>query len=158
MISNYLTVLEESLRQKLQVLAEIQEYNLQQENIFGSDNVDMSKFDEYVDRKGELIDKLTGLDRGFERLYVKVSAELKGNQEKYAEQIMTLQHLISRITEESITVQAQEARNKKLIEDYFKREKEGIRKNRVSSKVAYDYYKSMSKSSVVMPQFMDSKK
>lgn len=158
MTGNYLTVLEESLRQKLQVLAEIQEYNLQQEAIFKSDNIDMNKFDEYVDKKGELIDKLTSLDKGFERLYVKVSAELKGNREKYAEQIMTLQHLISRITDESITVQAQEARNKKLIEEYFRREKESARKSRVSSKVAYDYYKSMSKSSVVMPQFMDSKK
>lgn len=158
MTGNYLTLLEESLRNKLQVLGEIQEYNLRQQRIFQSDEVDMSKFDEYVAEKGALIDKVNALDKGFERLYVKVSAELKGNRERYAEQIKVLQQLVSEVTAQSVAVQAQEARNKQLIESFFKKEKEGIRKGRVSSKVAYDYYKNMSKSSVVMPQFMDSKK
>ena len=157
MTENYLNILEESLQKKLQVMAKIQDYNLRQQEIFRSDNVELDKFDEYVSEKGALIDELTALDNGFETLYEKVSAELKENREKYAEQIKRLQELVSRVTEESVSIQAQEARNKKLVEDYFRRERTTLGRNRKSSKAAYDYYKNMSRTNVVQPRFMDNK-
>ena len=46
MTGNYLTLLEESLRRKLQVMDEIQKYNLRQQEIFQADNVDLERFDE----------------------------------------------------------------------------------------------------------------
>ena len=158
MTGNYLTLLEESLRRKLHVMAEIRQYNLRQEEIFRSENVDMDKFDEYVTEKGELIERLTSLDNGFEKLYAQVAQELKGNREQYAEQIKALQGLVTEVTDTSVALQAQEARNKRLIEDYFKRERDSIGRNRKSSKAAINYYKNMNKSSVVMPVFMDDKK
>ena len=157
MTENYLVLLEESLKRKLRVMAEIQDYNLRQQEIFQSGDVDVDKFDEYVAEKGVLVDKLTSLDNGFEKLYERVAGELKGNRDKYAVQIKTLQSLVTEVTETGVTIQAQEKRNKKLIEDYFRKEKEGIRVGRKSSKAAVDYYKNMNKSSVVMPLFMDSK-
>ncbi len=158
MTENYLTLLEESLKRKLQVMAEIQAYNLRQQEIFQADEVEIDKFDEYMAEKESLIEKLTSLDNGFERLYQKVAEELKDNRQKYAEQIKNLQKLITEVTDASVTIQAQEARNKKLIEDYFQKERNGIRMNRKTSKAAIDYYRNMSKSAVVLPQFMDSKK
>ena len=158
MTENYLTLLEESLRRKLQVMAEIQEYNLRQQEIFQSGSADMDRFDEYVAEKGVLIDKLVALDSGFEQLYAKVSEQLNGNRAKYTAQIDTLKKLVTEVTETGVAIQAQEARNKKLIEDYFRRERAGIREGRKSSKAAINYYKNMNKSSVVMPYFMDSKK
>lgn len=158
MTENYLDLLEESLRKKLQVMAEIQKYNLRQQEIFQSGDVDIDCFDEYVAEKGVLIDRLTALDNGFEKLYAKVAEQLSGNREKYAVQIRTLQGLVTEVTETSVQIQAQEARNKKLIEDYFRKEKEGIRIGRKSSQAAIGYYKTMSKTAVMPPQFMDSKK
>lgn len=158
MTGNYLTLLEESLQKKLQVMDRIQAYNLKQQEIFRAEEVDISKFDDYVAEKGELIEQVTALDKGFESLYRKVAKELEGNRELYADQIRRLQELVTKVTEQSVAIQAQEARNKKLVEDFFRREKEGIRKGRQTSKAAYDYYKNMSRSAVVMPQFMDSKK
>ena len=158
MTVNYLTLLEESLRKKLQVMDEIQEYNLHQQEIFRSNQADLDKFDEYVAEKGELIDRLTALDSGFEKLYAKVAEELENNREKYATQIKRLQGLVAEVTEQSVAIQAQEARNKRLIEDFFKKQKESICIGRESSQAALGYYKTMSKSSVVEPQFMDSKK
>lgn len=158
MTENYLTLLEESLKRKLQVMAEIQAYNLSQQEIFQADEVEIDKFDEYMAEKESLIEKLTSLDNGFERLYQKVAEELKDNRQKYAEQIKSLQKLITEVTDASVAIQAQEARNKKLIEDYFRKERDGIRMNRKTSKAAIDYYRNMSKSAVVLPQFMDSKK
>lgn len=130
MTENYLNILEESLQKKLQVMAKIQDYNLRQQEIFRSDNVELDKFDEYVAEKGALIDELTALDNGFETLYGKVAEELADNRERYAEQIKRLQELVSRVTEESVGIQAQEARNKKLVEDYFRRERNSLNRNR----------------------------
>ena len=52
MTGNYLTLLEESLRKKLQVMGEIQKYNSRQQEIFQAGEADMDKFDEYVEEKG----------------------------------------------------------------------------------------------------------
>lgn len=158
MTENYLNVLEESLQKKLQIMAEIREYNLNQQEIFQSENVELDKFDEYVERKGELIERLTALDNGFESLYRKVAEELSANREKYAAQIKRLQELVKTVTEESVAIQAQEARNKKLVEQYFSKQREGIKSGRVASKAAYSYYKNMNNTNHVPPQFMDSKK
>ena len=158
MTENYLMLLEESLKRKLQVMSEIQAYNIRQQEIFQAEEVDTDIFDQTVAEKGDLIDKLTSLDNGFERLYEKVAEELRDNRGKYAEQIKTLQELVTEVTDTSVTIQAQEARNKKLIEDYFKKGREDIRMNRKTSKAAIDYYRTMNKSAVIMPMLMDQKK
>ncbi len=158
MTENYLTLLEESLRSKLQVLEEIQQYNIRQQEIFQSQEVDIDRFDEYVEEKGKLIEKVNNLDEGFESLYEKVAQELSTDRDKYREQIRTLKELVTKVTEENVSIQAQEARNKKLVEDFFRKTREDVRMGRKSSKAAYDYYKNMSKSSVILPQFLDSKK
>lgn len=157
MTENYLNVLEESLQKKLQIMAKIQEYSLSQQALFQSEDVELDKYDEYVDCKGELIEQLTALDNGFEALYQRVAEELEGGREKYTEQIKRLQALVTRVTEQSVTIQAQEARNKRLVESYFSKQRKEIKHNRVAAKAAYDYYKSMNNSNHVPPQFMDSK-
>lgn len=157
MTEKYLSVMEESLEKKIQILTKIQEYNQRQQEILQAQNVELEKFDECVDRKDELIEELTALDSGFEALYENLSEELQGNLEKYAQHIKRLQDLVSDVMEQSVTIQAQEARNKKLVEDYFRRERKQLGQTRKNSQAAYDYYKSMSQSNVAPPQFMDSK-
>lgn len=157
MTDSYLNVLEESLQNKLQIMAKIQEYNLRQQEVFQAQDVNLEEYDKYVDKKSNLIDELMALDNGFEALYRNVEQELKGNRQKYAEQIKRLQELVTKVTEESVTIQAQEARNKKTVEGYFRKERSGLAQNRKNSKAAYDYYKSMSHSQVNSSQFLDSK-
>lgn len=157
MTDSYLNILEESLQNKLQIMAKIQEYNLRQQEVFQAQDVNLEEYDKYVDRKSNLIDELMTLDNGFEVLYRNVEQELKGNRQKYAEQIKRLQELVTKVTEESVTIQAQEARNKKTVEGYFRKERSGLAQNRKNSKAAYDYYKSMSHSQMNSSQFLDSK-
>lgn len=68
-----------------------------------------------------------------------------------------IQELITQVTEKSVSIQAQEARNKKMVEDYFARERNRLRSGRQASKAAYGYYKSMSNTNVVPPQILDQK-
>lgn len=156
-MNNYLKILEESLLKKSKVLDDIAAYNEQQSKIFSEGKADIDKFDEYIDEKDKLIKQLSKLDDGFETLYAKVAEELAKNKSKYSVQIKELQKLVKEITDKSVSVQAQEARNKALIEEYFAKERLNIRNNRKTSKAAYDYYKSMSGSAFSSSQFMDSK-
>ena len=108
---------------KLEVLQKIRDYNKRQEEIFSAEKVDMSLFDDAVEEKQRLIDEVVRLDEGFEILYEKLAKELEGNRQRYAVQIKELQAKVARVTELSVSVQAQEARNKKLVENYFVRER-----------------------------------
>lgn len=156
-MENQLTILAESLEKKRQVLVKIQEYNKHQEQIFMEETVDMNVFDAAVAEKGRLIEELTKLDTGFEILYAKLAEQLKSNRAKYATEIRGLQQKIAVITEMSMTIEAQEKRNKHLIEQYFAKERTNIQENRKTSKAAYDYYKKVNLVDYTPPQFMDSR-
>ncbi len=158
MIENYLRILEESLLKKIAVLDEISSYNKGQAELLKQTSVSFDDLDVNMKYKDELIQKLTELDEGFELLYERVREQLLENKELYKGQIKHLQDLISQITEKSVSIQAQEARNKKMIEDYLAKEKRQLRHGRQASKAAYDYYKSMNNTAVVPPQIMDQKK
>ena len=143
-MESQLSILQESLLAKRQVLLKIQEYNKKQEAVFMAEEVDMSLFDEALEEKECLIQKLTQLDDGFENMYEKLSRELQDNRENYAGQIQILQQQIREITDLGISIQAQEARNKSLIESYFSRERNNLHRSLQNSAKAYNFYKSMS--------------
>ena len=155
-MESQLTILSESLDRKLEVLQKIQEYNKRQEEVFSAEKVDIRQFDAAVEEKQHLIDEVVRLDDGFEILYEKLAKELEGNRQRYA-QIKEMQAKVAKVTELSVSVQAQEARNKKLVENYFARERAGIGQRRKSAKSAFDYYKSMSGAGYVPPQMYDNK-
>lgn len=156
-MENHLNILSESLDQKIAILEQLCRLNELQEQAFKKEEADLEAFDRAVDEKDQLIDKLLSLDDGFEALYERLSEELKAHREEYADQIKTLQAKIAKVTELSMSVQAQEARNKKLVEEYFAKARRGIKQGRQSSKAAYDYYKSMSGAGVGAPSILDSK-
>ncbi|MBD5530112.1 MAG: hypothetical protein HDR02_17175 [Lachnospiraceae bacterium] len=158
-MESQLSILQESLVAKRQILLEIQEYNRKQEAVFTSEEVDMSLFDEAIEEKGRLIDKLTQLDDGFETMFQKLSQELENNRERYADQIRAIQQQIKEITDLGVSIQAQEARNKSLIEKFFSRERKSIHKSLRDSAKAYRFYKSMSGLNAASNEpFYDSKK
>ena len=155
-MNNCLNVLSESLDMKLDVLEKLREYT-EKQKVMLEEIPDFEEFDRLFEEKDVLVDKLVSLDEGFEELYKEVSDELKDNKHKYAIQIKQIQDKIRDITEISASIQAQEARNKKVIEEYFTKERQSIRQNRVSSKAAFDYYKNMSGMNLQSSGFMDTK-
>lgn len=155
-MENQLSILSESLDKKLQVLQEIQEYNTRQEQAFKQEQADLESFDDAMEEKELLIEKLTQLDEGFETLFERVSKELKDHREQYAPQIKEMQEKVKQVMDLSVAIQAQEARNKKLVENYFAKARTGLKQNRQNSRAAYDYYKNMN-GGMVSSQYMDSK-
>ncbi len=158
MIENYLKILEDSLHKKIVVLDEIVKYNKEQEQLLKKENLSMEELDKNMDEKDKLIRKLSELDEGFESLYERIREQLLQNKDSYKAQIKSIQDLISQVTERSVSIQAQEVRNKQLIEGYFTKERSQLKEGRKASKAAYGYYQNMSNTNVIPPQFMDQKK
>ena len=138
-----LTILSDSLDKKIEVLKRIQAYNDAQEKAFTDSELDMDSFDTALDEKEKLIQEILQLDQGFETLYERVKAELDENKDAYRDQIKELQEKITVITELSNAVQAKEARNKKLVENYFANQRMGIKQSRQRARAAYGYQQSM---------------
>lgn len=145
MAEQYITILEDSLKRKKEVLDEIIKKNEEQKKILEAEGFDIEAFDKNTDEKGGLIDKLNLLDSGFEKIYEHVKEELAENKEKYAEQIKNMQELIREITERSVSIQAAEQRNRKQVEAKFREEREKIQLGKSSMKVARQYYNNMNK-------------
>lgn len=157
MTSNYLTVLEESLIKKNKVLDSIQEASRKQNELLKCEKLDLEQFDAYVEEKDGYIKELEKLDEGFESLYGKVREELEKNKEQYAEQIKRMQRLIGEITEKSVSIQAQESRNRDMVTAYFQNERKALGKGRKSSKAAYGYYQNLNKANQEASRIMDLK-
>ena len=157
-MGNYLNILEDSLKKKLDVLRRIREVNEVQTEILKQESVDMEAFDQTVEEKDLYIDQITKLDEGFEALYEKVKQELAGNRQQYADQIRRLQDLITQVTERSVAIQAQEERNKALVEKFFRKERQNLGQSRKSSQAVYGYYRNMSGIKSAQSHFMDQKK
>ncbi len=157
-MENYLSVLEDSLRKKLQILDELTVYTTQQQELFQAEELDYAAFDRLVDQKEPLIQKIMELDQGFETVYDRIKDQLIGNKEQYAAQIRTLQSLIGELTDKSVKLQTMEQRNKSAVEQQFRKSREKIRQGRQNHQVALNYYKNMNNSNYVPPQFLDDKK
>lgn len=157
-MDNYLSVLEDSLKKKLQILDELTDYTMQQQELLKVEELDYEAFDRLVDQKDPLIQRIMELDQGFETVYDRIKEQLLGNKEQYAAQIRALQSLIGELTDKSVKLQTMEQRNKSAVEQQFRKSREKIRKGRQNKQAALNYYKNMNNSNYVPPQFLDDKK
>ena len=156
-MDNYLSVLEDSLKKKLQILDELTDYTMQQQELLKVEELDYEAFDRLVDQKEPLIQKIMELDQGFETVYDRIKEQLLGNKEQYAAQIRALQSLIGELTDKSVKLQTMEQRNKSAVEQQFRKSREKIRQGRQNKQAALNYYKNMNNSNYVPPQFLDDK-
>ena len=157
-MDNYLSVLEDSLKKKLQILDELTDYTMQQQELLKVEELDYEAFDRLVDQKDPLIQRIMELDQGFETVYDRIKEQLLDNKEQYAAQIRTLQTLIGELTDKSVKLQTMEQRNKSAVEQQFRKSREKIRQGRQNKQAALNYYKNMNNSNYVPPQFLDDKK
>ena len=78
-------------------------------------------------------------------------------RDKYREEIAAMQEKIRTITALSGSIQAEEARNKKLAEQYFAGARKDIAQGQKSARAALDYYHNMARSTFTPPQYLDSR-
>lgn len=154
----YVTILVESLQKKNKILDAIRAANEEQKILLADEMLGPDDFEKTIDKKAALIDELNKLDVGFEQIYEKVRPEIEQHMDKYAEQIREMQDMIRQIVEKTMSAQAEEARNKQLIEAKFSSVKKQIREVKSSQKAVNTYYQNMMKSNYLDSQFLDRKK
>lgn len=154
---SYLTILEDSLDKKIEILDAVEALNVEQERIVDADRFNEESFGHIVEQKAALIDKLNAMDEGFQIVYNNVKAELDGNRDRYADEIKHLQGKIKLIMEKSSHLMAEEKRNKDKITGRFNSRRREINSVKRNSQYATSYYKTMNKVTSE-PVFMDKKK
>lgn len=158
MSETYLAIMLQSLKKKEQVLDEIIRLNDLQKKQLTDQATPVDDFDKTVEDKSACIDQLDQLDSGFEKLYAQVQEELQANKVQYADTIRELQKRIRSVTDKSIMIQAQEARNKDLMMQKFTTVRKHAKDVRVNSKAITGYYKTMTHSGYMDSRYMDGKK
>lgn len=153
----YISMMNESLKKKIEVLEEIYAATLEQEKQLQLEKPDMEIFDKAVDDKDKLLELMNKLDVGFDDLYAKVQVELNINKTLYRAEIEKLQQMIATITEFGVKIKTLEEKNRVMLERYLTEERKGIKNFKVSRKTAAAYYKSMAGTSG-QPAFMDKRK
>jgi len=158
-ISVYVSALQDSLRNKWDVLKEILDLTEQQEKILDAEEMDWDSFDALVQGKGKHLGKIEELDRGFEELFGKIGTVLKENSAQYKPQISELQNTIRVITECGVKIQALEKKNKDKFAAAVAKKRKEIRDFKASNKTAASYYQNMANQHHEWQSyFMDKKK
>lgn len=157
MEETYLSIMQQSLKKKLAVLEEIVRLDDLQKEQLTDEECTVDRFDQTVEDKSRMIEQLEQLDSGFEKLYAQVEQELKDNREAHADEIRKMQELIRSITDKSVMIQAQEARNKNLMMQKFGAVRRQAKDVRANSRAITGYYKTMDRTKYMDPQFMEKK-
>ncbi len=156
--STYIIILIQSLEKKVKVLDKIIESNKEQKEILSQEEMDTDRFEANLNEKGDLVDELNLLDDGFQDIYDRIKDELGTNREAYKEEIKQMQKLISEITEKSVTIRAEEERNRSLAAKQFDNMRGNISTAKRSRQAANTYYSNMSRVNTIDAQFMDKRK
>lgn len=155
----YIELLVHTLKSKSKVLDDIIVLSKEQERLLQLGNsLNMEAFDETINNKGVLIEKLNELNNGFESLYGKIKDDIQQNKGHYKTEIIELKELIKTVTEKSVQIQATEKRNYVKFDGYLKSKRKEIKEFKISSKTASSYYKNMADQHQGQSYFLDSKK
>lgn len=162
-IDNYLQILIDCLDKKEVLLDRIIEKNRKQyECVKGKeyDSVDWDAFNLLVTEKDIAINRIIEIDDGFDETYNIIKDEVVANKERYRDKVVILKEQIGKLTDKGVRIQADEERNRQIIDNLFSKTRQDIKKQRTGINVANAYYKTMSNSVVRAAEIsmLDTKK
>lgn len=158
MIEKKLELLKQNLEKKNDLIDKMLKVSEKQITLLDDSLNELEEFDSSMDELDAYTQELDELNGEADELYQELSLKDSVFAEKHNEQIDQIKRLLSLIAEKAGVLQEKEQFTKQKLEMYFQEERNNIGAGRRTSKVALDYYKSMNRSNVVPPQFMDRKK
>lgn len=157
MVEKELKRLAQNLEKKNEMLDRL--HDLCDKQFLLLDDADMTAevFDACMDEQDELLQELIALDEETEKIYESLQVE-KVIQYDGVIQKEYLESLTSQIMDKTCSLQEKEVLKKQKMGVYFESVRRSLGIGRKTSKAALDYYKSMNRSNIIPPQFMDQKK
>ena len=158
MIEKKLNLLKQNLEKKEELIDKLLEINEKQLAVLEGVSLDLEIFDGFMNEQDVYVQELIGLNEDTDELYQELSGEEFTNDDKGGMLIGRIKEIISRLREKTDLLQEKEQICKQKLAKHFQEERQSFGTGRRTSKAALDYYKSMNRSNVVPPQFMDRKK
>ena len=155
---NYLDIMIDSLAKKEELLKQIVDYNEIQQTIVTASEFKEEAFEKNIADKGAVVEKILRLDEGFNSVFNRIKEELQTNKKKYANDIERLKTLVASVTELGVRIQAQELRNKQLVEKRFAQMRKELSQAKRTTSTANAYYKSVNNLNQYESHFLDQKK
>jgi flgN protein len=155
---NYLNIMLDSLIKKEDLLKQIVNYNEQQQQIVTAAEFDEEAFEHNISEKGELVEEILRLDEGFNSVFNRVKEDLQQHKSRYSEALVKLKELVTSVTDLGVQIQAQELRNKQLVEKRFAQMRKELSNAKRATSKANAYYKNANKLNNYESHFLDQKK
>ena len=156
-LKGYLRVMHDILLKKKKVLTEILDETKKQDTALNTEPVSDKDFMNSVNKKTELIERITEIDTGFQKIYDGIASELKEHKSEHADEIRLLRVLITENTELGVQISALEHKVKDKLDKKVKEVHEGKKRFKINSQTASKYYKNMNNLNTIDPVFMDKK-
>lgn len=158
MTEKKLNQLQQNLLQKKNIMDRLLGVCEKQMLLLTDSPMQIEAFDAYVDEQDAYVKELIKLNEDADELYNGLASEDVLTERKYGIQIDQIRELITHITDQTNQLQKKEQTVKQKLDCYFQDERLNFGTGRRTSKAALDYHKSMNRSNVIPPQFMDQKK
>ena len=155
---NYLDIMIDSLAKKEELLKQIVDYNEIQQTIVTASEFKEEAFEKNIADKGAVVEKILRLDERLNSVFNRIKEELQTNKKKYAKDIERLKTLVASVTELGVRIQAQELRNKQLVEKRFAQMRKELSQAKRTTSTANAYYKSVNNLNQYESHFLDQKK
>lgn len=156
--NSYIEILKQSLTKKLELLDTIMALNVLQKDMLENPDLAPDELEENLNRKADLVERLSKLDDGFGQIYDRVRTELMENRTAYTEDIAQMKRDITAIMDKSTAIQSQEKRNQVLMQQKFTSVKKQIKEVKKSRQAVNSYYRNMMKMGTPGSTFLDDKK
>ena len=156
--NSYIEILKQSLTKKLELLDTIMALNVLQKDMLENPDLAPDELEENLNRKADLVERLSKLDDGFGQIYDRVRTELMENRTAYTEDIAQMKRDITAIMDKSTAIQSQEKRNQVLMQQKFTSVKKQIKEVKKSRQAVNSYYRNMMKKGTPGSTFLDDKK
>ena len=156
--STYVDILVMALKKKITILEQMDRDSLEQEALLKKQEVSMEEIESTEEKKRISLEELEKADMGFERVYERVKDAFQENRYLYEAEIKEMQQLIKKITDYTAKIQAQELRNKQLMEYYFQRKKNEVKAFQFNQHSANKYTSHLADRESGVSYFFDNKK
>ena len=142
-MSVYVSALQDSLKNKYEVLQKIYAATKKQQEAVSKEELDLDGFEAVVEEKETLIQRLLELDDGFNSIYAKISDELQRQKQQFKPQILEMQNMLRTITDLGVKIQALEQKNKSRFDGLAAKKRREIREFQTNNRTANTYNQHM---------------
>ena len=102
--------------------------------------------------------KILKLDEGFNSVFNRIKDDVQSNKARFKQPLSRLKELITTVTDLGVQIQAQELRNKQLVEKRFAQMRKELSNAKRATSKANAYYKNTNRLNNYESHFLDQKK